>query len=78
MTTGRALSTSPKAYEQPGAVRGACHDDRGASFDVAEVWRGMSRDARRVAIPNCGHLPHEDQPDRVNDELLRFLDTWRG
>ncbi len=50
----------------------------GGMFDVLEVWRGMARDVRGVAIQHCGHLPHEEQPEIVNRELLSFLDGWNG
>ena len=50
----------------------------GGMFDVLEVWKGMARDVRGVAIPNCGHLPQEEQPEVVNAELLRFLEGWSG
>lgn len=50
----------------------------GKLFDVLEVWRGMARDVRGVAIENCGHLPHEERPAQVNAALLEFLDGWLG
>ena len=31
--------------------------------------------ARAVPIPQCGHLPQEEQPDRVNELLL---EGWNG
>ena len=45
----------------------------GQLFDVLEIWRGMAHDVRGVAVPDCFHLPHEEHPDVVNRELLRFL-----
>lgn len=42
-------------------------------FDVMEVWRGMAKDVRGISIPQCGHLPHEEQPALVNREILNFL-----
>lgn len=50
----------------------------GGMFDVLEVWRSMARNVRGVAIPRCGHLPQEEQPEIVNRELLAFLDGWNG
>ncbi len=99
-----------KAYEQPGAVRGACMDYRAGAEDVAQdeqdadvkigcptlalwgrdfelvgkmwdvesIWRDMASDVRAVSIPDCGHLPHEEQPDEVNRTLLDFLRPWKG
>ncbi len=47
-------------------------------FDVCEIWKGMARDIRCVEIPQCGRLPQEERPERVNQELLAFLDGWAG
>ncbi len=33
--------------------------------------------AELVLIPNAGHNPHEEVPDRVNAELIRFLSSGR-
>lgn len=30
--------------------------------------------ARAVTLERCGHLPHEEQPERTAEEILRFLD----
>jgi pimeloyl-ACP methyl ester carboxylesterase len=49
-----------------------------ALFDVMQIWRGMAHNMRGVAIPQCGHLPPEEQPDAVNRELLTFLEGWAG
>jgi pimeloyl-ACP methyl ester carboxylesterase len=35
-------------------------------------------DLRTYAIPQCGHLPPEEQPDIVNTLLLEFLSGWSG
>ncbi|MEM6354122.1 MAG: alpha/beta hydrolase [Pseudomonadota bacterium] len=50
----------------------------GGMFDVLEVWKGMGTNVQGMAIPQCGHLPQEEQPGIVNAELLRFLDGWAG
>ncbi len=60
------------------ALWGADFELVGGMFDVLEVWKGMAREVRGVAIPHCGHLPHEEQPAAVNAELLRFLEGWNG
>ncbi|MGI3779835.1 MAG: alpha/beta fold hydrolase [Janthinobacterium lividum] len=60
------------------ALWGADYPPNARSFDLADVWRGMAHDVRAVAVPRCGHLVHEERPDVVNDELLRFLEPWKG
>jgi haloacetate dehalogenase len=50
----------------------------GQAFDVLSVWKAMAKNVHGVAIPHCGHLPQEEQPERVNRELRDFLDGWRG
>jgi pimeloyl-ACP methyl ester carboxylesterase len=99
-----------RAFQQPGAVRGAMEDYRameedvaqdradedalidvpvltlwgedfdgvGRLYDVLGIWRTMAHDVRGVSIPRCGHLPHEERPERVTEELLTFLDGWTG
>ena len=60
------------------ALWGASFSAVGQLFDVTGVWQEMCREVRGVAIPDCGHLPHEERPERVNEELLAFLDGWEG
>lgn len=50
----------------------------GKMFDMAKVWAEMADTLETAAIPQCGHLPQEEQPDKVNDLLLKFLDGWKG
>ena len=50
----------------------------GKMFDMATVWAEMAVDLRTCAIPQCGHLPPEEQPDVVNKLLLEFLSGWSG
>lgn len=50
----------------------------GQAFDVKAVWQTMASDLTTVAIEKCGHLPHEEQPEIVNDSLAAFLATWTG
>jgi pimeloyl-ACP methyl ester carboxylesterase len=49
-----------------------------ALFDVMQIWRGMAHNVRGIAIPQCGHLPPEEQPDAVNRKLITFLEGWSG
>jgi haloacetate dehalogenase len=47
-------------------------------FDMPAVWAEMASDLRTVAIPHCGHLPQEEQPEIVNAKLIDFLRGWAG
>ncbi len=47
-------------------------------WDFREIWHKMTKDVEFVSIPQCGHLPHEERPNVVNDALLKFLEPWRG
>jgi hypothetical protein len=50
----------------------------GPMFDMPAVWAEMAEKLQTVAIPQCGHLPQEEQPDIVNKSLLDFLNGWVG
>ena len=50
----------------------------GKMFDMAKVWGEMAEHLRTYAIPQCGHMPPEEQPDLVNKLLLEFLSGWSG
>jgi pimeloyl-ACP methyl ester carboxylesterase len=50
----------------------------GKMFDMAAIWAEMASDLRTLAIPECGHLPQEEQPEIVNAALLDFLQGWAG
>lgn len=60
------------------ALWGADFELVGQAFDVLGVWKTMAKNVRGSAIPRCGHLPQEEQPERVNQELRAFLDGWHG
>jgi haloacetate dehalogenase len=47
-------------------------------FDMPWVWAQMAGDLRSHAIPQCGHLPQEEQPEIVNHLLLDFHEGWIG
>lgn len=47
-------------------------------FDVMKIWQSMANHVQGVSIPQCGHLPQEEQPDAVNKALLEFLSSWNG
>ncbi|QBR01932.1 alpha/beta fold hydrolase [Paraburkholderia pallida] len=108
--SGEAFDTYVRAYQRPGAVRGAMADYRanaedvqqdlvdaevkiacptmaiwgenfyavGEMFDMKAVWEGMASNLRAEPIAQCGHLPQEEQPERVNALLLDFLKGWKG
>ena len=42
-------------------------------FDAPAVWAEMASDLRTFAVPHCGHLPPEEQPEIVNAQLIDFL-----
>ncbi|WP_264161045.1 alpha/beta fold hydrolase [Burkholderia contaminans] len=50
----------------------------GGMFDMKAVWEGMATNLRAEPISRCGHLPQEEQPERVNALLLDFLSGWTG
>jgi haloacetate dehalogenase len=57
---------------------GADFEPVGKMFDVEAVWKTMGNLVRAVPLPQCGHLPQEEQPEMVNAELLQFLKDWSG
>jgi pimeloyl-ACP methyl ester carboxylesterase len=60
------------------SIWGAEFEAVGKMFDMPSVWAEMADDLRFEAIEQCGHLPHEEQPERVNQLLLEFLQGWNG
>ena len=50
----------------------------GQTFDMTSIWAEMASDVRAVPIEQCGHLPHEEQPEVVNRLLTDFLEGWNG
>lgn len=50
----------------------------GKLFDMKAVWAEMAENLQTAPIKNCGHLPHEEQPQVVNKLLTDFLKGWRG
>ncbi len=49
----------------------------GKMWNFREIWKEMAEDLSFVSIPRCGHLPHEERPDEVNEQLLKFLEPYR-
>ncbi|WP_263262943.1 alpha/beta hydrolase [Pseudomonas sp. RIT-PI-S] len=60
------------------ALWGADFHAVGKLFDMAKVWAEMAENLEAHPIENSGHLPQEEQPEVVNELLLKFLQTWRG
>ncbi|WP_068471472.1 alpha/beta fold hydrolase [Candidatus Protochlamydia phocaeensis] len=58
------------------ALWGENFDLVGQMFDVLGIWKTMASQVQGISIPQCGHLPHEECPDPVNDALLNFLGPW--
>ncbi len=50
----------------------------GKMWDFREIWHKMAANPEFVSLPQCGHLPHEEQPAHVTRELLAFLNSWKG
>jgi pimeloyl-ACP methyl ester carboxylesterase len=57
---------------------GADFEAVGKLFDMQAVWSEMATTLTAIAIDQCGHLPHEEQPEEVNRLLLDFLQGWQG
>ena len=60
------------------SVWGAEFDGVGKSFDMRAIWAEMADELCTLAVPMCGHVPQEEQPEIVNDALLDFLSPWKG
>jgi haloacetate dehalogenase len=50
----------------------------GEMFDMPRVWAEMASNLVTHAIPECGHLPHEEKPEEINRLLIDFLAGWKG
>jgi pimeloyl-ACP methyl ester carboxylesterase len=50
----------------------------GGMFYMKAVWEGMATSLRAEPTSHCGHLPQEEQPERVNELLVHFLRGWTG
>jgi pimeloyl-ACP methyl ester carboxylesterase len=53
------------------AIQGA-DDEYGTMEQLDRLERGV-RDFRRLALENCGHSPHRDQPDAVLEATVALL-----
>jgi len=60
------------------ALWGEDFESGGKMWDLRSIWSEMAEQVECVPIPQCSHLPHEEKPEVVNRELLRFLEPWRA
>ncbi len=45
----------------------------GKMWDFRAIWQGMAKNPEFVSLKQCGHLPHEERPEKVSQALLAFL-----
>ncbi len=45
----------------------------GKMWNFRQVWRKTAKHPEFISFKQCGHLPHEEQPELVNKALLEFL-----
>ncbi|MDB5312394.1 MAG: alpha/beta hydrolase fold protein [Gemmataceae bacterium] len=57
----------------PLVLRGEEFEPGGKMRDFREAWAGMAKQPEYVSVPQCGLLPHEERPEVVTKESLRFL-----
>ncbi|KAB2898572.1 MAG: alpha/beta fold hydrolase [Kofleriaceae bacterium] len=79
----RALNGSAAHYDRLWRARAALADlptlvlwgRRDGAFRPAmlERWRAVAPSARIVELPDAGHWPHEEEPERVAHEVRAFL-----
>jgi pimeloyl-ACP methyl ester carboxylesterase len=50
-------------------------NDRLVSVAYAEAYRAMLPQAQLVVIPEAGHLPHVEQPERCLEQVVSFVDV---
>ncbi|HKV08169.1 MAG TPA: alpha/beta hydrolase [Thermoanaerobaculia bacterium] len=61
------------AIEEPVLVVQGEDDEYGTLRQVEAVMTGVRGPAESLVLPECGHSPHKDQPDRVLDAAARFI-----
>jgi haloacetate dehalogenase len=69
--------------EGTGDIADVAQDDVDASVKIAcpvmpRVWAEMASNLVTHAIPECGHLPHEEKAEEINRLLINFLADWKG
>ena len=53
-------------------------DGYGTPAQVEAIRRGVPGGAEVVMLPECGHAPHRDQPERTLGEMARFVGAVLG
>jgi pimeloyl-ACP methyl ester carboxylesterase len=48
-------------------------DEYGTEAQVNKITRGVSGPAEKLMIPECGHAPHHQQSDIVENAILEFI-----
>jgi 4,5:9,10-diseco-3-hydroxy-5,9,17-trioxoandrosta-1(10),2-diene-4-oate hydrolase len=69
-----------RAQVGPGGQREVLLEELPAlTMPILIVWGARDREERHPAfIPDCGHLPHVERPDRFAEVLGRFLGETRS
>jgi pimeloyl-ACP methyl ester carboxylesterase len=49
------------------------NDEYGTRRQVDAISRQLGGPVETLILPDCGHSPHRDQPDKVIEEILKFL-----
>ncbi len=52
------------------------NDQYGTPEQVSAILRGVTGPAEGHLLPNCGHSPHREQPERVMKLSESFLSRW--
>lgn len=79
LDTAQDLEDADRLLELPILTMwGEDFDLVGQWWDVEAVWKTMGTSILAISIPRCGHLCQEEQPDFVNQHLLKFLEPWAG
>jgi pimeloyl-ACP methyl ester carboxylesterase len=65
------------AIEEPVLVVQGEDDEYGTLRQVEAVVTQVRGPAESLVLPDCGHSPHKDQPDRVLEAAVRFIGRAR-
>lgn len=52
-------------------------DEFGSEAFPQRICQGVSGPANLVLLPQCGHVPHREQPALVLDKILQFLQQYQ-
>ncbi len=75
----RCLDPDPD-YRVPVPLLLLCgeHDRLGSIARHFDLWRADEPDGVAERVPDAGHLSNMDNPDFVNQAMIRFLDGLSG